>query len=207
VPWQPRSPATGPERIQKHKVRFELRDQTAIERRRHHLVDGEQEAEITELAQPSKAGIIDVGLGLTLDHPREFSWVHPMALGEARKIEILRCERLAGQGDQEHGRTGVLSERERSADRVQRCQSGRAWQRFIPQIDAVDQVDDGLQGNTRSCRSCGTVGCCAAHNCGFQAIPHIGFLIGTVPRSSTSHVGTEHPTNRCRSPVRSHVRC
>jgi hypothetical protein len=194
-------------RVQKHKVGLKLRDETAIERRRHHLVDRKQEAEITKLAQPSKPGIIDIWLGLTLHQPGELTGIHPVALREGRKIEILSRERLAGQGDQEHGGTRVLRERERCADREHWRESGRAWQRFIPQVDAVDQVDDGLQRNTRSCRSRGTVGCGAAHNCGFQAVPHIGFLIGTVPRSSTSHLRTERPTNRCRSPVRIHVRC
>ena len=97
--------------IEEHEVRPQLRDEAPIERWREHLVDREEESVLAQLAQTSKPRVIDVRVGLAVDHPGEFPRVDAVAGSQRCEIEILRREHVARQRDEEHRGTGVLGER------------------------------------------------------------------------------------------------
>ena len=96
---------------------------------------------------------------------------------------MLSREQIAIERDDEHGRAGVLGEPQGVSDQRARRHVRGSRQRLIPQVDAVDEVDHRLERNSRPRRVSGTVVGNIAHDCEFQAVPHIGSLIGTIPRS------------------------
>ena len=159
APWRPRShrrPAatTG---VEKDEVGSEISDQPAIERRRQHPVDRQQEAEVAKCRGVAEASTSSRSASISLwtiqaSSPGFTAWRRASAQHRNRPR---RC-RSRCSGNEQHRRTGVLSERQRGRDERARRDVGRARQRLVPQIDAVDEVDHRLQRHPRPRRLRGT---------------------------------------------------
>jgi hypothetical protein len=139
-------------RVEKNEVGSKVGDQTAIERGRHHPVDGEQVAAVSKLTQTRDRDVIELAVSLAVHDPGDLGGVHPEVAAFAGDHELRSREHRSRQRHQEHCRSGVLRESERIPDHRLRRSVGRAWQRLVPEIDAVDQVDHRLQRDSSSRR-------------------------------------------------------
>ena len=94
----------------------------------------------------------------------------------------------------------MLGERQRRRDQRARrhVRDGRGSASY-PRSTRSMRSMTGCSATPGPRRTCGTVGGSTTHDCGFQAVPHIGFSDRHRSPSTTSHLGTEHQTNRCRS--------
>ena len=188
----------GYRRVEKDEVGPKVCDEPAIERRRKDPVDRQQEAKVAKLEEAADTRSFEVGPALALHDPGELRRVHAVAPGRRRGIEFVGGQEIAVERHEEHRRTGVLREGQRRGDERAGRDVRRAWQRLVPQVDTVDEVDHRLERDPEARRFHGSPGGCIAHDCGFHAVPTL--IIGSAPISLV-HVTPWHraPTNPCRS--------
>ena len=170
-------------RVEEDEVGTEICDQPSIERGGEDPVDRQQEAEVTKLERDGEAPTSSRSASISLwmiqaSSPGFTAW---------RRACAARSKSSDGQQ--------IAVQRERGAP------PGRCAERASapPQISVRGATSAGRGSasyprSTRSMRSItgwsatpvraalrGTVGGNITHDCGFQAVPHIGSLIGTIP--------------------------
>ncbi len=161
----------GQHGVQENEVGAQLGDEVRVERRGDDAVDRKQEPERAKLAKTLERHLFERSFRLGSDDPGELARVEAKPACCGGDGELGRAEDLVRERHEEHGGSGVLGKRERRDHHLVRGGTGRAWQRLIPQVDTVDEVDHRLQGDARTLRRAGSVGRCTAHHCCFQAAP------------------------------------